>query len=200
MSDDWVGGNNLLSLLSHPSISETDKKSKRFLNEQAHGFGMPLRSSINSLISFRMARQSLQDFPVVSEKPKKIKNDKRFELWNKYLEERRQLNERLSKKLNRPIQSLIMNTIEAYRLKHEDQLIFDYITILDPPHPQRGSPAFWTLPIRLIPKCGNDVIPLEVRMDAREKCQIPEIEYVAVPNHIRQETNTLERTKYVKHV
>lgn len=173
--------------------------------------------SSKGIFSIHAGKDSLQNiheryFVCKSSHDHEILPDRRLIAWNNWIEERKKVYKKLTKQTKRPECELILNTINYYRPKIEDHILFEYSTIMDPPDPERGSPAFWTIPVRIMPKgihmverccscCGDGyVAPLEAQLNMFEKCEVPTLKYIGVPDKIIEEQGIaaqISESKYV---
>lgn len=124
--------------------------------------------------------------PSEEDDTEKLDTDRRLRNWNKWMEERKRIHKTLGDVLNRKAGDLIMNAYEDYRCTNEEKDVLDYTKILTPPDKERGSPSFWSLPISLPDECDR-TLPTEytAQMTPFEKCEIPELTYIKVPDYIK---------------
>lgn len=119
-------------------------------------------------------------------------NHKHLKNWQKWIVERKHVHERLTNSLDRCAGDLLMNLDEEYRRIQEERLLFEYCKINTNFDKYRGNPAFWKVPVGLTDKFDRSLDPTYfVSMTKVEQNEIPLIEYVTTPNHIKNEKNIL---------
>lgn len=120
---------------------------------------------------------------------------KNWELW---MRRRKQIHCILGEKLGCHPTDLLMNSADTYRNIKEQKLILEYSKIVNHFDKYRGNPNFWKLPLSLKnrkpPYGGTDYFITEFK---EEKNEIPEIQFIGVPDFILNEKDILPRTRYV---
>lgn len=138
--------------------------------------------------------------------PPKLQNQKKIvechqkhlKNWQKWITERKQIHERLTKSLDRSAGDLLMNLDEEYRRIQEERLLFEYCQINTNFDKYRGNPAFWKVPVGLTDKCDRSLNPTYfANMTKVEQNEIPLIEYVATPNYVKNEKNLLPCNRHL---
>lgn len=129
-------------------------------------------------------------------KPQPVKNDRRLQRWEDLMRTRKQVHAALGGDLGRDPGELLMNASEELRSVREEKMVLEYSRIADPPDKQRGCPGFWTLPEELTNKFDNSERSYcFVQKSHEEKCLVPTIPLVGVPNRILEEKDVLPRTR-----
>ncbi|XP_074025841.1 uncharacterized protein [Leptinotarsa decemlineata] len=117
--------------------------------------------------------------------------------WEKWLRERKMIQDRLTKILKKPAGELLMNISEEIRRVREEKLVFAYSQITTHFDKQRGNPEFWHLPQGLKNNnCDGNRNPIYFSVKSKEdRNEIPSIEYVATPQFVFGEKSVLPRTR-----
>lgn len=128
--------------------------------------------------------ESLLDDCSVCKTIKKLKEDTRLEYWTKWLNRRKEVHKLLEQTVNRKPEELLMNTFEDVKTIEEEKLVLQYANIPEA-DAQRGCPGFWKLPMSLNEPCA---LPKYFSVQSKlHGCDVPDIEYVKVPNAIKEE-------------
>ncbi|CAG9819804.1 unnamed protein product [Phaedon cochleariae] len=121
-----------------------------------------------------------------------------LENWEKWLRDRRETQEILKRKTGRSQGELLMNLGEELRKIQEEKLILTYSQINTNFDRFRGNPEFWKLPVGLANECPNVRDPIYFTIKSKEeKNEIPQVEYIGIPNKILDEKNVLPRTRNI---
>ncbi|GJQ71127.1 putative anterograde trans-synaptic signaling [Trypoxylus dichotomus] len=105
------------------------------------------------------------------------------------MEERKRSNRNLAKALDRHTEQLVTNYTEDIRTINEEKSVIENTNIIYPHDRYRGNPSFWRVPQTLRKQpCQPDYFSV---MTSAQKCEIPTMEYVKVPNAIRHEKNAI---------
>lgn len=116
--------------------------------------------------------------------------------WERWLDRRKKMHEKLFKKLRRHPASLLMNSGDCYRSIQEEKSILEYTKIETHFDRYRGNPEFWTLPCALKEKSPPYKFSEYFAVKSKaEKNQVPELEYVGVPDYIYNEKDVAPRTR-----
>ncbi|CAG9859406.1 unnamed protein product [Phyllotreta striolata] len=114
--------------------------------------------------------------------------------WERWLDERRKINQSLSRRLNCPKGELLMNTIEEKRKIIEEKTLFVNERNYAYNDKYRGNPEWFNLPPRLYQYCRNEPI-IEIVRTQEEMREIVPIVYIETPTDILKEKDILPRTR-----
>lgn len=144
-------------------------------------------------VSINVEDTSLLDDETVRETASKTKEDSRFKSWHETLAKRKEIYKLLERRVNRKPDELLMNAFEDAKVIQDEKLMFEYAKI-PKADPQRGCPNFWKLPLSLNEPCD---LPKYFAVPSKlDGCDIPDIEYVKVPNIIKKEKEATTRRYY----
>lgn len=160
-------------------------------------FNLPL--NVGKTSSFTNCQESCDCIPppLPPVKEEELETDPRLKNWEKWLKERHRVHKILSKVTDRPSGDLLMNAYEDYRCTKEQMLVFEYCKIKKP-HPVLGCPSFWKPPLCLInredPTLDTPYVPA---LTYKDRCIIPDIEYVKVPIPIKAIKGVYPKSRFV---
>ncbi|KAK9882181.1 hypothetical protein WA026_019695 [Henosepilachna vigintioctopunctata] len=126
------------------------------------------------------------------------KNDTNaLENYSSWLQKRHEIHLKLNKKINRGSGDLLMNMGDEYNEVKEEKAGLEYTRIPQHFDKYRGNPKWWTLPPSLHDKCTcrPDRVKYFYQKTKEQKNEIPEIERIGLPYHIKSEKMLLPRTR-----
>lgn len=150
------------------------------------------------LLSDLLKSHTCKTGPVCECRPKvktKVVPDPRLKNWEEWMSKRKKMHNKLESLLKRESGEMVMNASEELRTVRENQMAIQYSKITKP-DPQRGCPSFWKFPLELKGKNESHPSCFGV-MPKEEKCEIPIIEHVGVPEKILEEKDVLPRTRQI---
>lgn len=113
--------------------------------------------------------------------------DSRLSNWRKWINRHGRVRKRLGEA--RGGQELLIDACEGVRRVREEKEVLENAQAVPEADPQRGCPSFWTFPPALQPDpCAEPIYFSQPSKLAG--CEMPDMEYVHVPNSILQEKGT----------
>lgn len=124
-----------------------------------------------------------------------VKNDRRLQNWDDLMRTRQTLHGVLGENLDRRPGELLMNAAEEHRGVREEKSILEY-TQIPAPDKFRGCPGFWNLPEELTDKSKKRRRTYTaLQLSNEQKCAVPLVERVGVPNRVLEEKDVLPRSR-----
>lgn len=125
-----------------------------------------------------------------------LKVESKLNNWIKWMEIRKKFHKRVQQHLNRKPREMVMNKSDNYLQKVQDRMKIINAQINEPDK-YRGCPNFWYLPLEVK---HEFLPPIYGQYTKEQKCEIPEMEFVGIPNCTLEEKGLISSDEYVSYL